>query len=427
MKKPVTVAVIGAGMRGRYCYSPYSKAHPDEMKIVAVADINPQRLEAFSKEYGIPASACFKSSEEFFKSPRMADIVIISTQDRQHYADTIPALKKGYHILLEKPISPSAQECIEIAEAAEKYNRHVVVCHVLRYTTFYQMMKFYIDSGRIGDVVSMQHIENVGYWHQAHSFVRGNWSNSKASSPMILQKSCHDMDIMLWLSGKNCKRVSSYGSLKHFRPECAPQGAAERCLDCSVRMTCPYNAEKIYLYKYFGCVEPGYWPNQVLSENVTRENIYKALREGPYGRCVYHCDNDVVDHQVVNIEFEDGATASFTMVAFSQDMKRETNIFGTLGEIRGDMEKNKIYVTTFGQPTEEIDVSKYTSDFSGHGGGDNKMMHELLSLIAGEIEESPTLTSVKVSIQSHLMSLAAERSRLENGKSIEINEFYKKN
>jgi predicted dehydrogenase len=351
----------------------------------------------------------------------MADVAIIATQDKQHYGHVIPAMQLGYDILLEKPASTTVQECNEIAQAAKRYNRRVAVCHVLRYTVFYQLLKFYIDSGRIGEAVSVNHSENVGWWHQAHSFVRGNWRNSEESCPMILAKSCHDMDILRWLIGKKCLRVSSFGSTMHFKSECAPAGAAKRCLDgCKAKAACQYDAEKIYAFQRYGSLGKGYSLANALIEEKTTEELYKALREGPYGRCVYHCDNDVVDHQVVNLEFEGGITASFTMCGFTNKFSRDTKIFGTRGDIVADMETNKIYITTFGQPTETIDVAEYTQDFSGHGGGDNRMLEEFLTYVRGDCAISGTLTTIETSIESHIISLSAEQSRLRNGASVDI-------
>ena len=421
---PLKVAVVGTGIRGRFAYSPFAKQRPDLMKLVAGADINPTRLKGWAKDYGVPENMLFESGEEFFKQPKMADVVIIATMDRDHYGHAIAALEKGYDVLLEKPISPVPEEFFEIAATAKRLGRKVAICHVLRYSMFFRLLKFYIDSGRIGDLVDIQHIETVGYWHQAHSFVRGNWGNADKSSPMIMQKCCHDMDILYWLAGCECKSVSSYGSLKHFRPEGAPPGATERCLDCPAKAGCQYDAEKIYVKKYYGCVGNGMWPTSALTDDdVNLTNVYKALREGPYGKCVYHTDNNVVDHQVVNMQFDHEITAQLTMVAFSETMSRTIRVFGTRGEIFGDMEKNEIVVRTFGQPEEHINVADYTSDFSGHAGGDNVMMEEFLLDCAGMGKVDQTLTSVDVSIHSHLMALAAEQSRLNGGMPVSIEEF----
>ena len=252
--------------------------------------------------------------------PRLADVMVVATMERQHVGHAIPALRKGYHILMEKPISPDLDQCREILKGEKECPGRVIVCHVLRYTAFYNQLKELISGGRIGDVVSVCANENVGYWHQAHSFVRGNWRNSRESTSMILQKPCHDMDILTWLLGKRCKAVSSFGGTQLFKAERAPEGAALRCLDgCKAKENCPFDAEKIYITSpKTGRVHGDSWITSVLSVENTVESTYKALREGPYGRCVYHCDNDVVDHQQTNLLMEDGSTVSFTMCAFTE-------------------------------------------------------------------------------------------------------------
>lgn len=425
MNKPIDVVVVGAGNRGGKVYSPFAKMRPDMMRIVGVAEIDPQRREEMAREYDIPAENCFVSAEEFFKHEKMADAVIIATMDRQHYAHSMAALDLGYHILLEKPIAPTVKECVEISDKAEKLGLHVVICHVLRYTTFYQLLKYCVDSGKIGDVVALHQTENVGWWHQAHSFVRGNWRNSDETTPMILQKSCHDMDIMHWLIGKKALRVTSFGSNKQFKPECAPPGAADRCLNgCKARAGCPYDCEKIYIYKDYTKAHSDVWPQNALCADVNPENLREALRTGPFGRCVYFCDNNVVDHQTVNIQFEDEVTATFMMCGHTNDQfAREIVIYGTHGEIRAAIREGgneTIEMNFYGKGTEKINVADYTTDFSGHSGGDNHMMEDFLNLVAGEPVTGNTVTAVKASVHSHKMALAAEQSRLNGGQVVEI-------
>jgi len=411
---PIKVVVVGAGARGKDVYAPFSKLRPDLMQIVAVAESDDDRRKAMADTYDIPPERCFKNADMLFDSPKCADMALIATQDRQHFGHALLALQAGYHVLLEKPISPDLDECREIARAARKFARMVVVCHVLRYTPFYQLMKQLLDAGRIGDLVSIHHIEGVAYWHMAHSFVRGNWRNSEQSSPMILQKSSHDMDILLWLSGKKVKALSSFGSLVHFLPKNAPQGAGTRCLFCPVRENCCYDAERIYLKVN----QTGEWPTNVVYPGTDRQGVIKALKSGPYGRCVYQGGNNVVDHQVVNLEFEGGLTASFTMCGFTHRINRQTALFGTKGEIYGDFEDKKIFVREFGKPEEILDVTDYATDFSGHGGGDNKMLEDVMTALhKGRL--SGSLTSVEVSVQSHVLALRAEQSRI-SGQVIEI-------
>ena len=278
--------------------------------------------------------------------------------------------------------------------------------------------------GEIGKIETIDAVEHVAYWHQAHSFVRGNWRNSSETSPMILQKSCHDMDILRWLAGKPCLRVQSFGSLDYFKAANAPQGAAKRCLDgCAAKDGCPYDAEKIYITDpRTGIRGRGKrWPCAVLASEPDEEKIYGALRTGPYGRCVFHCDNNVVDHQTVNLEFQDNIHATFTMTAFTQDCHRTIKITGTMGEIEGDMEKNALILRRFGRPQEVIDLNEEGGQFSGHGGGDFGLMSSFCKLIAAGGTQG--LTGVDASVESHVMALAAEASRLDGGRTITLAEF----
>ena len=418
MNRPLTVAVAGCGSRGQDTYSKILVTMPEKAKIVAAADIDPEKLEGMRALTGIPESACFASAEEMLKQPKLADIMLICTPDRCHYAQAKAALLLDYDLLLEKPISPHEEECRELRDLAMARGRRVAVCHVLRYTAFYQKIKELLDSRVIGDVVNIQAIEQVGYWHQAHSFVRGNWRNKELSSCMLLQKCCHDMDILLWLTGKHCRRVSSFGGLSLFREENAPEGSALRCMECAAGEACPYNAVRFYLEEYRA--HGDCWPVNVVAFEPTEEKLMEALRKGPYGRCVYHCDNNVVDHQAVNLELEDGATVSFTMTAFTAHGGRILRAGGTMGEIYGDTRENIIKVMRYGQPDEIIDVRTLTDDFSGHGGGDARLVKEFVELVRGEIGVSGTLTSIDRSVESHLVALAAEDSRLSGGRVIEL-------
>lgn len=429
MSKKIRVAIAGLGSRGKDTYAKCAHRFSEEMEIVAIADIDPEKVREVREEYGVPEDMCFESAEKMLEQEKLADVMFICTMDRQHYGHAISALKKGYDLLLEKPISPELAECKEIAETASRLGRQVVVCHVLRYTPFYQKLKEVLDSGSIGEVVSIQAIENVGYWHQAHSFVRGNWRNKEMSSPMILQKCCHDMDILLWLAGKSCRAVSSFGSLRLFREDKAPEGAALRCIHCSpeTKAACPFDAEKIYLTNEQTGVLAGNtdWPCNVLDLNPTEESIRKALTEGPYGRCVYHCDNNVVDHQVVNLELEDDTTISFTMCAFSETIHRHIRIMGTQGEITGDMKNNTIEIISFGREPQVIDVNTLADDFSGHGGGDNRLVKDILDLAGGSVTGRTALTSIEKSTESHFVALAAEESRVRGGEVIRLEDFVK--
>ena len=425
-KKICTVAIAGLGSRGFHTYAQCEKLYPDQMKIVAVADILPERVQMTVDEFHIPPEGCYTSAEEMLQEDRLADVMFICTQDRQHVPHALAALKKGYHLLLEKPISPDPEECQEILRVARENNRIVLVCHVLRYTPFYGKLKELIMSGVVGDIVNVQHTENVLYWHQAHSFVRGNWRREEDSSPMLLAKCCHDLDLLLWLTGKHCKSVSSLGSLYQFRPERAPEGAAKRCMDgCLAKADCPYDAEKIYITNEVTGVAHGKtgWPCNILADVPTEENIRQAIQEGPYGRCVYACDNDVVDHQILNMQMDDGSVIAMTMTAFADRGGRDTKICGTHGEIIACLEENTItvrpYKTEGSSEVEVIDVSKLSDDFSGHAGGDTRLVKELLDILQGA-EPGIRTTSLEVSVESHLVAFAAEQSRKEGGRPVLI-------
>jgi predicted dehydrogenase len=409
--------VAGCGSRGQDTYTKILLTMPEKAVVVAAADLDPEKLAGMRRLTGIPESACYASAEEMLAQPRLADVMLICTPDRCHYAEAKEALLKDYDLLLEKPIAPFADQCAELRDLAQARGRRVAVCHVLRYTAFYQKIKQLLDSGVIGQVMNIQALEQVCYWHQAHSFVRGNWRNEGLSSCMILQKCCHDMDIILWLTGKHCERVSSFGSLSLFKEENAPKGSAARCVDCAVE-DCPYNSVKFYLERYR--IAGDDWPQNVVAFEPTEEKLMEALRTGPYGRCVYRCDNDVVDHQVVNLELEGGATVNFTMTAFTAHGGRTMRVGGTMGELYCDMKAEEIRVMRYGQEDEIIDVRKLADDFSGHGGGDTRLVREFLELMRGEIGISGTLTSIERSVESHLVALAAEESRREHGKAIAL-------
>ena len=417
MKDKITIAIAGLGSRGRTAYGAILLDMQDRAQVVAIADFDKTRCEIAQKEHNVKSENVFSSVEEMLSKEKLADAVLICTQDRDHVRHALMALDKGYDILLEKPVSPDLNELKSLVKKSKETGRKVLVCHVLRYTPFFQTIKKAIDSGRIGKIATVQALENVRYWHQAHSFVRGNWRRKDETSPMILAKCCHDLDYLIWLCGSKCKSVSSYGSLSYFKAECAPEGAALRCLDgCNAKANCPYDAEKIYLTNkdtgvLHGNVE---WPVDVLSENPTEETIRAAIEKGPYGRCVFHCDNDVVDNQIVAMEMESGATVTLTMSAFTSIGGRTIKVMGTLGDIQGDMHDNIIKITEFGKESEIIDLGREEKDFAGHGGGDQMLIEEFVSLLDGG-EVNNTVTTLEVSVESHLVALAAEESRLEGG------------
>jgi predicted dehydrogenase len=367
-QKPVTVLIAGGGGRGS-TYAAFAQAHPDRMQVVGVAEPRDFYRQRLAHTYAIPSENVFRDWREAAGRPRLADAVIVATQDAMHVEPAVAFAAQGYAMLLEKPMSPNEAGCQRIVQAVKQHHTLFGVCHVLRYTAYTQAVKKIIDSGVIGDVVNIQHLEPVGYWHMAHSFVRGNWRNEQESSPMLLQKSCHDLDWMRYIMGAPCQAVSSFGSLQHFRRDHQPAGASERCLDCSVEAACPYSAKKIYL----GMLAQGRtgWPVDVVAPDPTVESVTAALRSGPYGRCVYACDNNVVDNQVVNLQFAGGQTAVFTMTGFTHLGHRKTRIFGTRGELSGDGEIID-HLDFLSDETRRIDTRLPDEDtpLGGHGGGD---------------------------------------------------------
>lgn len=405
--KPVTSILIGAGLRGGYVYSQYALDYPNEFKIVAVAEPDPDRRAIFSKKHNIPKEFQFKSYKDLLKKDKIADCAMVCTQDQMHFEPVITALKKGYHVLCEKPMSPYKDEIIKMGKVAKEYDRILSICHVLRYSPFFSKIKALLVENKIGRLMTIQHIEEVGYWHHAHSFVRGNWRNSEESSPMILQKCCHDMDILLWLADSSCKKISSFGNLSYFSKENAPDGAPPYCMDgCAHYDECPFYAPRFYL-EHSKAIEDGLI--YAVTDYTDSEHIIDALKKGPYGRCVFHSDNTVVDHQTVEIEFCNQVTASFLMTAFTNKCARRIRLMGTKGEIKGDMEAGIIEVTEFINGTNEI--IKLHTPTKGHSGSDMNMMKDFVRIIG---EGRKGKTNADISVESHLMSLAAEEARLND-------------
>ena len=423
LKKKITAAILGLGSRGRV-YAENCELLHDKIEVVACSDIIPEKVERFSKRFGIPEEMCYASPDALLEADKLCDVLFICTMDKDHYGQAMKALEKGYNLVLEKPISTDPKECLDIARLAAKKGLHVIVCHVLRYSPFYIKLKELIDSGIIGRVMSLQATEPVLYWHQAHSFVRGNWSRADRSCPMILQKCSHDMDTFLWLTGKHCRSVSSFGSLSHFRREYAPEGAPERCSEaCPSYEKCPYSVEWYINQAKRGNFD---WPMNVACPEADIEKLRAALKTNKYGRCVYYCDNDVVDHQIVNLLLEDDLTVSFTMCAFTSESRgRYLRIMGTLGEIETRMDDEQIKLTLFGNNTQQTEYIDYKDEniSSAHGGGDLGLVSDLIDLINGKL--STSVTSIDESVESHLVCLAAEKSRASGGELVKMDEYVK--
>lgn len=409
---PVELIIIGAGGRGQG-YAKYAKELPDKAKIVGVAEPREFHRESLVNEHDIKPDNVFTDWRQVANQPKFADAVLICTQDAMHEEPAIAFANLGYHILLEKPMAPTPESCQRIVSEVKKTDVVFAVCHVMRYTRYTQTLKKLLDQGEIGDIVTVQHLEPVGFWHQAHSFVRGNWRNERESSFMLLAKSCHDIDWLRYIVGKPCQRVSSFGSLFHFRKGNQPTGAADRCMECpeSIETNCPYSAKSFYFNRLRN--DQKGWPLDVVDPMMTEETLEKALRDGPYGQCVYACDNDVVDQQVVNLEYANGGTVSFTMTAFNPGSGRLTRIGGTRGYIDTDSSTIKIF-SYLTNDWREIDTSAGDAGIlGGHGGGDGGIMEAFVQAVATG-DRSMILSGPDETLESHLTVFAAEEARRKN-------------
>ena len=414
--KPVTAITLGAGSRGNV-YGNFASKFPAQMKIVGVAEPIEIRNNKYALQHDIPQEHRFSSWEEVFSRSKFADVIIITTPDQLHYEPCMEALRKGYDILLEKPIAPTEKECREILDLANSTGQIVAVCHVLRYAPYFVKMKELIAAGAIGEVISVQHFEPIEHTHMAHSYVRGNWHNSKETTPIILAKSCHDLDIIKWVINKKSRKISAMGDLKWFRLENAPAGSTARCTDgCAVERECPYSAIKEYHDKRSRI--------RVLDLPEDKSNhssiIMEKLRTTNYGRCVYRMENDQPDHYITNIQFEDNVTASFSMEAFTSYHGRRTRIMGSMGDMVGDMEELVVNDFRTGKQTilkpKAEDVEGYEN--SGHGGGDWLLVRDFVQAVS---QKDPGLltSTIGESIESHIMGFMAEKSRM-NGKIMNI-------
>ncbi len=422
---PKKVILIGAGGRG-LTYTTEMLKYPEDYRVVAVAEPVQARRENIQKLHNIPDDMCFASWETLLAMPKFADLVVISTQDRYHFAPAMAATQAGYDLLLEKPISPVLSECIALEEASKTYGTNIIVCFVLRYAGFFMAVKKCILDGKVGDVMNIVHIEGVGNLHQSHSYVRGNWKNTRESACMLLAKSSHDIDLLQWLTGAKCRKVQSFGTRSYFRKENKPEGAPERCIDgCPYADSCFYNSETLYLKD-----KENAWFRSAAAMtpyNPTDAQVENALRTTEYGKCVFSCSNDVVDHQVVNLEYEGGITASFTMSAFNRG-GRSIRVMGTKGELWGDAEDN--YISYYDFATKQTQTYTYSEllqvqDITGgHGGGDQKLVEELRSYLNGTYDGF-SITPFCDSCDNHIVTFAAEYSRITGGQTVDVEQFKK--
>lgn len=410
------IAILGYGGRGKNYANILRMEFRSKAKIVAVIDNIAAKREVAKKELHLSDDMIFSSLDEFLKKEKCADWLLICTQDCDHYEHAMKAMDAGYDLLLEKPISGDIKQCLEIEEKSKQKGIKIAVCHVLRYTTFFNKVKQILDSGVLGDIISIEMEESVGYWHQAHSYVRGDWRRTEDSTPMILAKCCHDLDMAVYLAQSKCKTVSSIGKLHHFRKECAPDGCAERCVDCKIT-DCPYDARKLYIEKFKKLpffLRKSAWPmNRLVPDAIPSvPKLEKALREGQFGKCVYHSDNDAVDFQVVQMLFENGINCTLTMTAFSQNPYRTIIVRGTKGHLQGKFESFKLDLNIYGKRKKAV---RAKLDLRSHGGGDTGL---IASLMGGTMK-----TDISESIESHIIAYAAEKSRTENGKMIDVQDL----
>ena len=410
------VILIGAGNRG-VSYITHMKSMPEKFEVVGVADPIKERRDNIKNMFHLLDQNCFEKWEDILQKPKFADIAIIATMDNMHRDPALKAIDAGYHLLLEKPVAQTVQECVDIALAAREKGVEVLVCHVLRYTPFYKKVKELVMQDAIGEVVSVVAVEAVGNQHQSHSYVRGDWHREDEATPMLLAKCCHDLDIIQWLVDKSCKKVSSFGELTHFVPENAPEGAPLRCIDggCPVEKTCPYHYRTVYFD-----TPSSRWMRNAVARGFTKgvdptdEEVIEGLKNTNFGACVYHANNTVVDHQVVNMEFEGGATASLTMNAFNCG-GRYIRIFGTKGELYANASDTEITLFSF-EPRkfEKISVEETEESITGgHGGGDYGIVEELYDYLSGDYQ-GYCAANIETSVQNHIIGFAAEKARRDS-------------
>lgn len=431
--RPITAIIVGAGHRS-FVYSELAKTNPEMLKIVGVADPNPIRRKKAMDYFGFKEDMCFENAEELAKKGKLADTVINGTMDEQHLETAVPLLDAGYDMLLEKPFAPNEEEMRQIVNCTKKNNSKVMICHVLRYTPFYYAIKERIVNGEIGDIINIQTTEHVSYHHLSTSYIRGKWANSdKCHTSMLLAKCCHDLDIIMWMmSETKPKQISSFGGKFQFKPENAPKEAGTICMkDCPLVDTCVYSTKRLYID------HPDRWAFYVWDalegkKNVTIEDKIALMKsDSPYARCIYKCDNNVVDHQSVLINFESGATGTHNMVGGSAEPRREIHIIGTKGEIFGNFEESKFTVLKIDPSpdahNEECDVEevdlRVTGDmvgaYGGHGGGDERLAADFVKFIRGE-KPSLACTSIFDSVAGHLSVYLADKSRENGGMPMDV-------
>ncbi|MBO5776371.1 MAG: Gfo/Idh/MocA family oxidoreductase [Clostridia bacterium] len=406
-----TLAIIGIGNRGSEYLGLIKLFYGRKIKLVAICDNNPEKLKRFGKQYKIPDEMRFLSHEEFLSKGVIADGLIIATPDKEHYRMAKGALLTGYKtILLEKPLSGNIEESRELNAITKDQNAKVVVCHVLRYSNYYSKIKRAIESGKLGRILSIEQRENVGYFHYAHSYVRGEWHVEADSSPSILAKCCHDLDLIYWYADSKPISVDSNGGLYYFNKDNAPCGATPYCMGgCKAKDKCPYDAEAFYITdNIFKAKFIKYMPVTVFGKpKVSKKEKRAILSNGKYGRCVFLNDNDVCDHQEVNITFENGISGRLTMTAFGERCERETRIVGTLGEVvaRG----GKIVMEIYGGGRKVLHSGLF--NLPGHIEGDIRTVLSFGKLLTEGLVDDKDVTYIDATLVSHEIGNLAEISR----------------
>lgn len=413
-----TAVVVGAGNRGRLVYAAWARRHPDRLRVVAVAEPDERSRAAVAADHALPPERCFRDWRECLAGPRLADVAIVATSDTLHVEPALAAIERGYDVLLEKPIAPTPAECVRVVEAAERAGRLLQIGHVLRYTPFYEKVHALVASGALGDVLHLDLKEHVAAWHMTHSYVRGRFRNRAIAAPILLAKSCHDLDLIAWLAGRPARRVASFGALAHYRPEQAPAGAPARCTDgCPAQAGCPHDAVRFYLDPDERLAR--HWPWVDVSADPSRAARRHALETGRYGRCVYRCDNDALDHQVVALEFEGGVTASFALQGFAAREQRTIRITGSRGELRGLLDGGVIEVSRPGVLA--VERHEIGESVLGHYGGDEGLMAHFSARVADGRRDA-VRASGRSALESHLVGFAAERAR-ERGVVVDVAAF----
>ncbi len=466
---PITAVLCGAGSRGFEAYGDWALKHQKRLKFIAVADPNEERRKRFQNLHGIEPKLCFDSWDTMLNDQigKIADVCFVCTPDRLHYKPTIRALEMDYNIFLEKPIAPTLEQCQHIEKLAKEKNRLVQIGHVLRFTTFFKKVKEIVDSGEIGRILHYEHSENVSaIWHFGHSFVRGWYKNAADSNPVILAKSCHDLDLIHWIIGDYATEVVSTGDLTFYTPENAPPGAPDRCTDgCPHSETCTWYAPRMYVdiestarsgtnkneansffvrigakiairllkrkkfLTFLSKIIPPlrkitHWdrfPVSTITDDFSYEGRLKALKEGQFGKCVFKAGNDVMDHQVATYQFPNGVICTLLVHGFSEWDCRELRIMGSKGVLRGIFRwgRQEIMVTDFRTNTSKKRL-KIGVSASGHGGGDTGIMGAFTSYLLGEkTKEEACITDISSSMESHYMGFAAEEARI-NRKMVEM-------